>query len=400
MMLKEASLLNFKCFDQEASIPFANFTLLTGLNSRGKSTAIQPLLLMAQSVSYRENSTRLFLNGEYVSLGRFSDIRNQGAPRSENVKIGFRFSDLENQLSVNYWLGPDDADDTRATIERLEGSGVFDGVRYDVNLQAQVESTWSTGWSNLLPSSEVPASFIRLAGWNAVHYISADRLGPQDHYLKHSVTDLLTVGPKGQYVGSVLLNARQSVVRREMSLDTGITQTVPDQTAAWLAYLFGEAHLDVQSTDANVILLFLNSEVSPSQLYRPSNVGFGYSFVLPIIVAALVAHPGQIVVVENPEAHLHPAAQSRLIHMLLKLSLSGVQVIIESHSDHVLNALRVGLSEGLATPNELAILYFERREGHYLRSISIDPSGVLDMPEWPEGFFDQTERDFARIFKG
>jgi predicted ATPase len=130
--------------------------------------------------------------------------------------------------------------------------------------------------------------------------------------------------------------------------------------------------------------------------YRPVNVGFGYSYALPIIVSGLVAKPGERLIVENPEAHLHPYAQSQLIKFLAKVSATGVQVFIESHSDHVLNAMRIAVLDKVIEHGNLNVLYFDRSASQRVEQIPVKEDGSIEY--WPVGFFDQTDKDFERLF--
>lgn len=100
--------------------------------------------------------------------------------------------------------------------------------------------------------------------------------------------------------------------------------------------------------------------------------------------------------VENPEAHLHPKAQSRLVKFLAKVSRLGVQVFIESHSDHILNALRIAVLDKIVPSEQANILYFPQEIGQPIVQIQIQPDGKIE--EWPEGFFDQMDKDFERLF--
>lgn len=400
-MLTEVALENFKCFQRRASVSLNQFTLLTGINSRGKSTATQPLLIMHQSAECHSSERHLFLNGPYVSLGRCSDVRSTQASRNDPLEIAFTFAELADHLTVSYGLSDDELDDSVALIDRFRATGTIGGAEFDFSWNAMDNSDWKPTWHNLIPDGKnLPAVAREMIKWDNIHYVSADRLGPQEYFVKHSFSGNLLVGPRGEYSGSVLLRAKQTPVLNSMVVDPNAAHTVLDQAAAWLGRLFGEAHLDVQATDTNVLLLFLSGDRSPSRLYRPSNVGFGYSYALPIVVSALVAVPGQLLIVENPEAHLHPSAQSQLILMLVRLAKSGVQVVVETHSDHILNALRVAVAEKLIGSDELSVLYFERDPRQYLRNIRIEPDGTIDLRAWPDGFFDQTERDFARLYRG
>ena len=93
--------------------------------------------------------------------------------------------------------------------------------------------------------------------------------------------------------------------------------------------------------------------------HSPVHTGFGLTQVLPIVVAALSADEGDILLVENPEVHLHPAGQALMGQFLAKVALAGVQVIVETHSDHILNGVRVAVaSKQLLGANDVAIHFF------------------------------------------
>jgi predicted ATPase len=136
-----------------------------------------------------------------------------------------------------------------------------------------------------------------------------------------------------------------------------------------------------------------------SEWSRPPNMGFGVSYGLPVIVAGLLAHAGGFLIVENPEAHLHPAGQSAMGSFLAQVAADGVQVIVETHSDHVLNGIR----HAVASPNhpvaakDTEILFFlpEGDPDGPLKILNISESGVVS--GWPEGFFDQFDIDLRAI---
>ena len=143
----------------------------------------------------------------------------------------------------------------------------------------------------------------------------------------------------------------------------------------------------------------LTFNISPDgtfNYYKPTNVGFGYSYVLPIIVAGLIAQPGDLLIVENPEAHLHPHAQSIIAKFLTLVSLNDVQVIIESHSEHILNGLRIPVYDKIISSNDLNVLYFDRNyEQPYIKIKIEDDGGITN---WPLDFFDQSTKDLNYLF--
>ena len=131
--------------------------------------------------------------------------------------------------------------------------------------------------------------------------------------------------------------------------------------------------------------------------YVPAATGFGISYCLPIIVQGFACALNQkgIFIVENPEAHLHPKGQSKIGEFLALLALSGVQVLIETHSEHIINGVRLALSMSKST--EKANIYFFDHQSNefYQKEITINQYG--DLSEWPQGFFDQTENDIREL---
>ena len=121
------------------------------------------------------------------------------------------------------------------------------------------------------------------------------------------------------------------------------------------------------------------------------NVGFGYSYILPVIVGTLLAEKGSIVIVENPEAHLHPGAQSRIMEFLIEQSLKkSLQLIIETHSDHVVNGMRISIKRGTLSPSDSIIQHFAYTENvtdPVITCITSDAYGNLS--DYPEDFQDE-----------
>jgi predicted ATPase len=128
---------------------------------------------------------------------------------------------------------------------------------------------------------------------------------------------------------------------------------------------------------------------------RPQNVGYGITHILPILTACLTASPGSILLIENPEAHLHPSGQSLMGAFLAKTAANGVQVVVESHSDHILNGIRIAVKNELINQNDVAIHFFTSVLETQVMSPLIDRNGNLD--KWPQGFFDQIDIDTTTL---
>ena len=408
-MLTEIRLKNFKCFKDEIQIPVGHINLFTGINGRGKSTALQALLLMRQSPEHSRTTNQLILNGSCIELGNFEDIKNSDTSRTQDIEFAFKFHKDNNSLDIYYFFRENYEDDMVIDIERVDVSGKRGGEEFSLNVERKndsylvhdQESTFPTHWYNMLFDTPLKTGqildFIReIANLSRIHYISADRIGPQDFYPKHSFTEFRHVGNKGQHTANLLAKKRTDLVHEELCLSEAATKTILDQTEAWLGRIFDGGKIEVKSLEANIVLMEMNSERGQN-LYKPVNVGFGYTYALPIIVSGLIAQKGELLIVENPEAHLHPFAQSQLTKFLAQVSACGVQVFIESHSDHILNALRIAVLDNIIKSSELNILYFHRDDdGILLSNIPVLDDGSIET--WPSGFFDQTDKDLARLF--
>jgi predicted ATPase len=110
----------------------------------------------------------------------------------------------------------------------------------------------------------------------------------------------------------------------------------------------------------------------------------------------MLAEPGTLCLIENPEAHLHPRGQTKLAELAVRASLADVQVIVETHSDHFMDGVRIAVRDGLTSPDKTAIHYFERPDGEtVVTSPQIDGDGRLSA--WPDGFFDQHEENLEKL---
>ena len=138
--------------------------------------------------------------------------------------------------------------------------------------------------------------------------------------------------------------------------------------------------------------------MSSSNPYRPTNVGFGLTYSLPIIVACLSTSEGACILLENPEAHIHPQGQVALGRLMSLTAATGVQVIVETHSDHILNGIRVAVKEGVLRPDQATVHFFKRDHDTGTAEVDtprINPQGRLSF--WPDGFFDQWDKSLDAL---
>lgn len=248
-----------------------------------------------------------------------------------------------------------------------------------------------------LPISEKPAELPPSLTSKGMHftYLTAERLGPRDQ-LSVSSADIESVGigEQGQYIAQVLtLRERDEVSENLRHPSAPQAQTLRAQTEAWLSDIVRPIQITpLWPVGLSACLVRFQIPGLVSNPVRPGNVGFGVSYALPVIVAGLAVGNG-LLIVENPEAHLHPAGQSKLGRFLGRVAGSGAQVIIETHSDHVVNGIRLAVADdGTLMPSDVTIQYFDTVGP---LTMNLDAQGGLSA--WPPGFFDQLEEDLGRL---
>lgn len=198
------------------------------------------------------------------------------------------------------------------------------------------------------------------------------------------------MGTRGEFAVSTLHSHAEKPVLPTLAID-GVAPTLLLQTQQWLRYFFAACQIRVNHIPrAKVMLLRIGHASSPVYL-RTGHAGYAITQILPIIAAGLSAKPDDILLIEYPEANLHPKGQGMMARFLAWLASAGVQIIVETHSEHILNGLRRRIKSGDLDCNDLAILYLRQRTpriGHSIAQIEmpkVDSNGHLDY--WPKGFF-------------
>lgn len=350
-------IIGFKGF-AAAEVPLRDLTLLTGQNSAGKSSVIQALLLLEatrQSISGRIATD----GGSGLRLGEGQDLLNHNSSQS---RIQLTILDDDGSISSAANLGVPDERSLHLDILEKDGPMMGQG--------APLVST----------------------------YLSAERLGPRDTLQVDDAGDA-SVGVNGEFSAHILAQRERELVAEERRFpDTGdgadlTPPTLNSQVSAWLSHVVAPVLVRAQwISDTSVATVRFRSIDNMSDWRRPSNVGFGYSYVLPIIVAGLTAPAGSTFIVENPEAHLHPAGQSRIGQFLARIAASGVRCVVETHSDHVLNGMRLAVAAGVIDAGRAGINFLSNGA---VTLIDVAASGSL--MAWPEGFFDQMDLDLSAL---
>ena len=423
-MITQIEIENFKCFKNRVSFPLGQLTLLTVINGRGKSTLLQSLLLMRQSIEHDQNTSKILLNGDCVNLNSFDDVRNKDTLRDKAITFKYHYRSVlapiieKGYFEYNFAENLEDEmvlhipQFTLCAKSKIQPDNILH-ILFNIEMVLEYvrnncyqffdygSTTIVTSLLNLVPdefmfanSSRHESAFLACLNFHRIHYISADRIGPQDFYTKSTLGKFPNVGAKGELTANLLYKKQGDLVDDRLCLGED-AKTLITQTEAWLSKMFGGAKLDIPSSQSRTLELLFNTSASKER-FKPANVGFGFHSILPIIVSGLIAKEGEILIVENPEIHLHPRAQSELTKFLAKVSSCGVQVLVESHSDHILNGLQVAVVDKIIGENEISVLYFQSDNQEPVVQIPIQKDGRIEI--WPEGFFDQSNKDLERIF--
>lgn len=227
----------------------------------------------------------------------------------------------------------------------------------------------------------------------------AERLGPRKSYEK-SFYDIQVrnhVGMHGEHAVYYLKkHAADEVGSESVVLGTG--NKLKQQVERWMELITPGIQFDFDDVPAaDIISLKVQQKENAALMgtimdYKPVNVGFGISYSLPVVIALLKAKPDDLVILENPEAHLHPKGQRRIGELIARAAQGGAQILVETHSDHILNGIRLSVKQKRLDRKKTNLYYFhiEEQQGvakHVFAKPVIDESGQLDF--WPEGFFDE-----------
>lgn len=348
IMIKQLQIKGFKSF-RDQTLDFSNLTILTGLNSSGKSSVLQAMRMLY--AGQYQNTPFLRAHGGYYELK--SKLTSIGDPIE--FRVGF-----DSKESLSLIIGEN--------TNSLEG-----GFNDCFNLE----------------------------------YIGADRLGPEVNLPIFSESfSKVTVGEKGQYSADYYLNFDNVLINEKIRNANSSGHTLSHQLKGWMDEISPNTSFNFKKLEKH--------DISHIEIdgFRATNTGYGISHALPIVLAALVltsktteveienpvakkwfennSKVPPLLLVENPEGHLHPRGQTKIGKLLALAACCGAQVVLETHSDHVLDGIRIQVNQGVISPKDLSIYFFEKNlEGETIKTdIIINESGKIQ--KWPKGFFDQS----------
>jgi len=422
--IAEISVAGFKSISKPETIEIRPVTILAGANSSGKSSMMQPLLLLKQTLEATYDPGPLLLNGPNVKFDKadelLSRIGDGGSLASfqmtvqlstkqklqirfqKEQKHGFEIKHLEvsgKAQPIKLWPG--------MSQEEIIKTGIVDGRDPTHELPKQykqgkwrikqsrcfLEPEWVVSESSASKTSLGVPGGNPAAQWETiipeVIHLPGFRGNPERRWPVTSRGPAYP-GTFEKYTASVILRWMEENEANLGGLNLAL------QTLKLTSGVYAKRHYDVQ-VELYVGRLLDSPPNSPENQVNIADVGLGVSQILPVLVALEEAKPGQLVFVEDAESHLHPQAQFVLAQILTSAADRGVRVVVETHSSHLLLGVQTQVAEGKFQPDKVKLHWFQRRkDGHTIvRSADLDEAGRFG--DWPQDFDDvalQTQKEY------
>jgi hypothetical protein len=439
---------NFKSLADTGDLRIKPLTFLVGPNSSGKTSIVQSLLLLKQTVESRDLKNPLSINGPYVQLGSYPDLlfmhdyklkfeieisftpttplwlpagllrkeSNRFDPVahynqvSASVEFGYNKKTMQvflskclfkllphgYQLEISKSLGAGyqvnfrgvDAEAVEPKTIRFKAVEKFYAARNLGQFAVAASGIQSRRGVSLLSNQlarEIEALFSR------VFYIGPLRESPKRIYIATGEAPQ-DVGLKGELSVDVLwVQARRKSTRERLL----------GRVNHWMREfgLAADVRLNrVGGNNYSVVFEDPNTHLKVNL----ADVGFGASQVLPIVIEGFYARDRAMLLIEQPEIHLHPKAQGVLGDLLIDIANfeGGKTVLVETHSEHVLSRIRRRIAERRLKRDSVAIYYCEPSAGGTkVREIGVNANGQYENDGLPEGFFEEGYRDTLEQFR-
>ena len=362
MNITKLAVENFKCFAERQAIPISKLTICTGVNSVGKSTFIQALILLRQSYQNSQKCDKpqsgaiVLLNTDSLNLGSTNQIMLSDKMYLQINDIWFKYVSGDDKLSL-----------------RIDSSSLINN-------------------DDLGDLSLFNTEF---------YYIGAERVGPRN-YQEMKSHETLNCGIHGEFTFDMIEKNPLLEISDSRRLKRDSTRIIADyakQVDYWISYIVNGVEVEFSSDlSTQLARMKLRQSALDTPFNSPYNFGFGISYVLPIVAMGLIAKSNAVMIVENPEAHLHPAGQSRIGEFLAQTCTDGVQIVVETHSEHVINGMRKFALRNGIPPEDFCINHFSINPvSHKHETNRLILNQQMDILTWPDGFFDQEEKDLKEL---
>ena len=399
----------FKSIAEECEIDIRPLTILAGANSSGKSSIMQPLLMLKQTLEAPYDPGPLKIDGpnarfteaaQFLSMlprekrtDRFqvtvasTHIESRGIERSISVETTFREGKggIEIvKMTIKTNSKPDEPlrtmhftlipEMSAEEIKSLSNQGLmlkgYDSVKRS-RCFLRLESQHSRVLFNT-------TAYLESCIFNSIHLPGLR--GSSERTYKFTSTGTRYPGTFENYAASIIHRWQEATDERlKMVVDAlytlGLTGKVGTQKV-------GDVGIELQ------VGRLRHDRSNEADMVSIADVGLGVSQVLPVLVALVVAEPGQLVYLEQPELHLHPRAQVALAHVLADAAKRGVRVVAETHSSLLLLGIQTLIAEGKLSPELVKLHWFSRNKDGVTEVDSVDLDEAGTYGDWPVDFDD------------
>ncbi|MDD2376801.1 MAG: DUF3696 domain-containing protein [Clostridia bacterium] len=346
-MIKKINIQGLKSI-ANIDIDCSKLNFIVGVNSSGKSSALQALLLLAQNTEKESG-----LNGPLISFARYRDVRNYNITLP---KISISASNESGKIKIMI----EEQDENIVTEVTGENKQLLEKLRYKNK---------------------------------HVHYISCQRIGSQDTYLKNLSNDD-SIGANGEYALYYLSKHKGDTLDNSLIKSSG-KYTLDYQVDYWLKYIINATVSTEDIVGTNVLKAYFS--IIDGKPTIPKNVGSGISYIVSIIIMCLASKEGDILIIENPEIHLHPSAQAKICDFLYFIAKSGRQLFVETHSDHLFNGIRAGIATESMNGQDISVNFFSLDKNNCTKNTKIQFGKRGRILNHEDGLFDQFDADLDRI---
>jgi hypothetical protein len=436
-MLTGLRLRNFKSWDDTGQVRLAPLAIFFGRNSSGKSSLIQSLLLMKQTAESLDPRQVLQLGGResYVDLGTYLDlVKDHDDHRAVGLTFNWRTTEAVrlrrgnsaggDVLDADFFgfstdIGQESGVLGEIIVQRMEYAIGPDGDR-TVGMRRRQDDSYEimSKGLNLRRRAKVPDLLpepIKCYGFPdaaSTAFQSADFLAELSHQFDELMSGIAYVGPlrdrprrryqwqgsSPTFVGPRGENAVAAILAARRQSRAIKTRGFEENLGYWLKRMGLIEQFAVVEIGSGTNLYELRVSVAGiSTSVAITDVGFGISQVLPVLVQVFYAVPGTPVILEQPEIHLHPAAQSALGDVLLgAVKNNGTQLIVETHSEHLLHRIQRRIAEEQISKDDVALYFIDAADGRSeIHELKVDEYG--NIANWPRDFFGDEMGDLAAM---
>lgn len=352
-MLSKLFIDNYKCL-ANCFLELKSINLFAGPNSSGKSSVLQALLTASDNIS--ENRGTHGLKNYRTEASSFNDVRNFITnAKSYEISLGCE----KYEPTVLRFIPGDDSYQTTIVEQLNDVSPILLNIFQTENLL-------------YLPATRPGGAYIQ-----AINTDSNNKMGRN-----------------GEFVFDYYAKHRLDILDNALILAHG-TQTLEGQVNYQLERLTGYRLL-VETIGSNHYVKFETR--SGKQLF-PHHIGTGVSFIAEVIIACFATPREGIIITENPEIHLHPKAQADLIDFMAQIAKAGIQIIIESHSDHLFNGIRRLISQEILSLSDVAVYNFRQDENGLTNAENVEFTSNGGIKKYIPGMFEQFDNDLDAILK-